>query len=91
MEPQENYALKGIKNIDGILHIPLIEIVTLCRLFPRITGVQLQELVTSAHKTLQQNEELKKKIPVIETKKKSLIDKLLKRSTPDASAQKTEE
>lgn len=88
MGPNENYTLKGVKEIDGVLHIPLIEIVTLCRLYPKITGEQLQTLINLAYKNLQGNEELKKKIPVVGTKKKSLIDKLLKRSAPDASSQK---
>jgi len=76
MELNEHYVLKGIKNIDKVLHIPIIEIMTLCRLYPKITGEQLQLLILTAYKDLQQNEELKKSVPSIETKKKSLIKKI---------------
>lgn len=84
-----DYALKGVKKVDGVFHIPLMEILTLCRKYPKITGEQINALVGAGFKSLQEDVEKMKLIPVIETKKQSFIAKLFTRSAPDASSQKT--
>lgn len=95
MSQEEDYTLKGIKKIDGVFHIPLIELLTLCRKYPKITGEQINALIGEGYKRLEKDVERMKSIPVIETtkqettKKQSIIAKLFTRSAPDASSQKT--
>lgn len=91
MSQDEDYTLKGIKKVDGIYHVPLIEILTLCRKYPKITGEQINTLIGEGFKKLERDVERMKKIPIFETKKQSIIAKLFTRSASDASAQKKEE
>lgn len=68
----QQHNLKGIKMIDGELHVPISEVIKLCKRFSLYRVKDLADVIERAWIELKINKVKQKDIPVIDTKKSFL-------------------
>jgi hypothetical protein len=81
MSEKKLYPLRGVKDIDGELHIPIFEIINFCRYFPKLTTEQLSSLLDKSMEELKANESILREVPKLQTtgQKRSFIEKWFKK------------
>ena len=81
MADEKTYPLRGVKYVDGELHIPIFEIVNFCRYFPKLTTEQFRSLLERSVEELKGNESKSQVVPKLSVKgqKKSFVEKWFKK------------